>query len=68
VTLRRKLIDTFNLEELRTLCFDLQLNYDDLRGESRADKIRELILTMQARPDGMQMLLDVIRDERGAII
>jgi hypothetical protein len=68
VMLRRKLIDIFNIEELRTLCFDLQLNYDDLRGESRADKIRELILTMQARPEGMQRLLDVIRNERGAII
>jgi hypothetical protein len=68
VALRRKLIDTYNSEELRTLCFDLQLNYDDLRGESRADKIRELILAMQARHDGMKRLLDVIRDERGEII
>ncbi|MBE2221197.1 MAG: AAA family ATPase [Anaerolineae bacterium] len=68
VALRRKLIDLFNSEEVRTICFDLQINYDDLRGESRADKIRELILAMQARPDGLQRLLDVIRAERGEII
>lgn len=68
VTLRRTLIETFNYEELRTLCFDLQLNYDDLRGESRADKIRELILLMQARPNGIKRLVEVIRNERGAII
>lgn len=68
VALRRKLIETFNYEELRTLCFDLHLNYDDLRGESRADKIRELIIAMQARPNGMKQLLDVVRAERGAII
>ena len=68
IMLRRTLMNTFNSEELRTLCFDLQLNYDDLRGESRADKIRELILLMQSRPQGLQRLIDVIRDERGAII
>lgn len=68
VALRRKLIELFNYEELRTLCFDLNLSYDDLRGESRADKIRELILTMQARPGGMQRLLEVVRAERGAVI
>lgn len=68
IVLRRTLIETFNYEELRTLCFDLRLNYDDLRGESRADKIRELILMMQGRPQGVQRLLDAIRDERGAII
>jgi hypothetical protein len=66
--LRLKLMETFNHEELRTLCFDLRFNYDDLRGESRADKIRELILMMQARPDGLQQLINVIRNERGAII
>lgn len=68
ITLRHTLIDTFNYEELRTLCFDLHLNFDDLRGESRADRIRELILLMQTRPGGLQRLLDVIRAERGAII
>ena len=68
ITLRRTLIEAFNYEELRTLCFDLQLNYDDLRGESRADKIRELILLMQARSNGLQRLIDMVRDERGAII
>lgn len=66
--LRRTVLDRFNLEELRTLCFDLRLNYEDLNGENRAAKIRELILTMQARPDGLPRLVDAIRRERGAVI
>jgi hypothetical protein len=62
------LMDTFNLEELRTLCFELRLNYEDLGGDNRAGKIRELILTMQARLDGLPQLVDAIRRERGAVI
>jgi tetratricopeptide (TPR) repeat protein len=39
----------FDLEELRTLCFDLDVPYDDLRGEGRQAKARELILYLQRR-------------------
>ncbi|MEI2609108.1 MAG: cytochrome D1 domain-containing protein [Candidatus Promineifilaceae bacterium] len=41
--LRQVISDTFNSEELRTLCFSLAIEYDDLPGEGRASKIRELI-------------------------
>lgn len=68
VALRRKLLELFNADELRTLCFDVEIEYDDLRGEGRAGKIRDLIKAMQARPDGIQKLLDAIRAERGAIV
>ncbi len=33
----------FDTEELRTLCFDLGVEYDDLPGEGRAGKVRELL-------------------------
>jgi hypothetical protein len=33
----------FDLEELRTLCFEMQVNYDDLSGEGIKSKARELI-------------------------
>lgn len=37
----------FDLEGLRTLCFKLGVEYDDLRGEGRAGKARELIMLLQ---------------------
>ncbi len=68
VKLRQKLSDSFNLEELRNLCFDLQLNYDDLPGEKRGDKIRELVIAMQARSGGLETLKTAIQCERGDIV
>jgi hypothetical protein len=41
--LRQLLMKHFNAEELRTLCFDLGEDYDDLPGEGKANKARELI-------------------------
>ncbi|MCB0368634.1 MAG: hypothetical protein KDD45_04100 [Bdellovibrionales bacterium] len=39
----------FNLDELRTLCFSLGVDYDDLVGEGKSGKIRELILYCQRK-------------------
>ena len=48
LTQLREILDTrFNREELRTLCFDLGLDYDDLPGEGKAAKARELVVHMQ---------------------
>ncbi len=41
--LRQTLTDLFDDGELRTLCFDLGIGYDDLPGQSKADKARELV-------------------------
>ena len=41
--LREKIIRHFDLEELRTLCADLGVDYADLPGEGRAAKVRELV-------------------------
>ncbi len=49
VTLREQLASTFNLGELKTLCFDLQIPYDDLPGDRLDDKTRELVLYCQRR-------------------
>lgn len=53
----------FDLEELRTLCFDLGVDYDDLRGEGKTAKARELILRMQRRQQ-VEKLIKTIRDTR----
>lgn len=41
--LRRMINDTFNEEELRTLAFDLQVDYESLPGQGKAAKARELV-------------------------
>jgi hypothetical protein len=47
--LHHVLTQRFDLEELRTLCFQLGVGYDDLRGEGRTAKTRELILLCQRK-------------------
>jgi len=41
--LRRSISALFNEGELRDLCFDLGLDYDDLPGAAKKDKARELV-------------------------
>lgn len=41
--LRELLTTRFDEGELRTLCFDLGIDYDDLPGAGKADKARELV-------------------------
>jgi hypothetical protein len=40
---RHKLIATFSESELRDLCFDLGIDFEELPGETKSDKARELI-------------------------
>ena len=47
--LHRLLTAHFDAEELRTLCFDLLIDYDDLRGEGKASKARELVTYLERR-------------------
>lgn len=55
--LRQFIEDWFDLEELRTLCFDLRVDYDSLRGEGKAAKVRELLATLKRQ----RRLKDLIR-------
>jgi hypothetical protein len=43
------LVDQFSEGELRTLCFHLDVAYDDLPGEGRADRARELLSYLERR-------------------
>ncbi len=47
--LRRGLLECFDVGELKTLCADLGVDYQDLAGESRTDKARELIAYLERR-------------------
>ncbi|MGD1994242.1 MAG: hypothetical protein PVI59_13705 [Anaerolineae bacterium] len=63
VDLRRILTLLFDDEELRTLCFDLNVDYDSLRGEGKAAKARELV-ALAERLGQMELLEAAVRRER----
>ncbi len=49
IRLRRVLNTRFTDGELRTLCFDLGIDYESLPGETKGDKARELLVFLQHR-------------------
>lgn len=61
--LHGKLSSYFNLEEIRTICFGMGVDYDSLPGEGKAAKARELIYEL-ARKGRLQELVDRLRIER----
>ena len=63
IRLRELLSDSFNLEELRLLCFDLGLDYENLAGGTKGMKAQNLITYLQRRGK-LQRLLDVVKSQR----
>lgn len=61
--LRKLLIQHFSLDELRVLCFDLGLEYDDLPGDTKTTKMHGLIEYLQRR-DELNRLLEEAVDHR----
>jgi hypothetical protein len=49
VQLRRTLTDRLSTGDVRTLCFDMDLDYGMLGGENKGDKVRELVLYAESR-------------------
>ncbi len=56
VHLYRILVEHFSKEELRTLCFHLGVDYDELPGEGVTDKARELITYLERRHSISQLI------------
>lgn len=52
----------YSLDELRTLCFELGVDYDNLPGEGKKGKARELILS-ESRRRGLERLAGLLRRE-----
>jgi len=63
VAVRKQLCERFDLEELRTLCFDLGVDFDSLRVEGKEAKARELIAHLRRR-DQLSQLVRYIRHHR----
>ena len=61
--LRKGIDKSFSLADLRTICFDLDVNYDNLAGEEKGKKIIELINYLKNRGQ-LNFLLEKVKAER----
>jgi hypothetical protein len=61
--LRQLLARRFSLGELRDLCFDLGVDYDDLPAEGKAEKARELVAYLERR-ERISELVEMLRERR----
>jgi len=61
--LRQLLARRFSLGELRNLCFDLGVDYDDLPAEGKAEKARELVAYLERR-ERISELVAILRTRR----
>ena len=59
--------DKFNKEEIKTLSFEFKIDYDDLAGDTKQAKARELILYLKRRDklDGFYNFLTDYLTKRG---
>jgi hypothetical protein len=63
IEMRRILTTRFSDGELRTLCFDLGVDYENLPGQGKADKARELISHLERR-QRIAALVAIVRAQR----
>jgi formylglycine-generating enzyme required for sulfatase activity len=65
--LRKLLIQHFSLDELRMLCFDLGLEYEDLPGDTLSTKMHALIEHLQRR-NALFKLLEEVAEQRPTVV
>jgi hypothetical protein len=61
--LLRAIIDSFGENDLRDLCFDLRLDYENLAGQAKKDKARELVIHFDRR-NRINVLVTAFREAR----
>jgi len=66
IKLRQILTERFDEGELRTLCFDLGVDYDGLPGRGKAEKARDIVAYLERR-EQLQELVEVGRQHRSDI-
>jgi hypothetical protein len=64
VALRKIVVTNYNLEEIRTLCSDIGVDYYDLGGEGKEAKVRELIAYLKRR-NKLDDLIRYVQEDRG---
>ncbi|MCP4357360.1 MAG: tetratricopeptide repeat protein [Chloroflexi bacterium] len=60
---RQAILESFNTDELRTLCFDLRVDFENLPGEGKNSKVRELISLLE-RQDRLPELIAALQASR----
>lgn len=58
---RRLITDRLDIEDLRTLCFDLEVDFDALRGEGKGAKARELVALMARQQRVPELIKEIGR-------
>ena len=66
VRLHDLLVEYFNLEEVRLLCFNLGIDYEDLAGSNKSTKTLNLITYMQRRGT-LNKLVDEVKKQRSHV-
>lgn len=61
VSLIDQIAETFNLSELTDLCLRLSLEMENLAGQTRAEKARELVLTIQRQQRQSELIAELQR-------
>ncbi len=61
--LRQLIANHFDLEEIKMLCFDLNVDYENLTGDNKAGKTMSLVLYFNRR-DNLFGLIQKLREER----
>ena len=56
VKLLKDMAATFNISDVEVICFDLGIDYDDLKGEEKSAKMRSLILLCESHGTTGQLL------------
>lgn len=65
--LRFALSEAFDKTELKTLVFDLGVDWDEIKGETKTEKIIELVNYLKRRSI-LNKLLDLVRQERPGLL
>ncbi len=64
--LRERICQHFSLEEIRDLCYDLNVDYERLTGENKLSFVREL-LKFLSRNGRLPELIDLLQEQRSHI-
>lgn len=65
--LRIALGEAFNLSELKVLCVDLHIDWDEIAGNVKSEKISELI-QFAKRHRKLELLIEYVNDERDGLL
>ncbi len=61
--LREAVEDSFSLDELRTICFDMRIPYENLQSDTKEAMVRELLVYCENR-GRLPKLLNILKKER----